>query len=133
MEGHVLDSFAVLSYLYGQRGADKLERLLKSLSAERKIKAWLNLINLGEIYYIIAREESFGQADKAAALIKQWPVGIVQPSEAMTLLAARTKASYPMSYADAFVVATAIEKEAAILTGHPEFKKVEDMVQVEWL
>ncbi len=133
MEGYVLDSFAVLTYFYGQEGADKVERLLMSLEKKGSPQAWLNLINLGEIYYIIARNEDFDKADKAVALVKQWPIEVIQPTEKLTLSAGRIKASYPLSYADAFVVATALERRATVLTGDPEFKKLEKIIKIEWI
>ena len=43
------------------------------------------------------------------------------------------KAHYPTSYADAFAVALAQELNAPLMTGDPEFHKVEDIVQVCWL
>lgn len=133
MEGYVLDSFAVLTYFYGQEGADKVECLLMSLEKKGSPQAWLNLINLGEIYYIIARNEDFDKADKAVALVKQWPIEVIQPTEKLTLSAGRIKASYPLSYADAFVVATALERRATVLTGDPEFKKLEKIIKIEWI
>lgn len=36
-------------------------------------------------------------------------------------------------HADCFAVATAIRERAAIVTGDPEFKKVEKLVEIEWL
>jgi ribonuclease VapC len=38
-----------------------------------------------------------------------------------------------LAYADCFAAATALQYEATILTGDPEFKKIEVLVQVEWL
>ena len=38
---------------------------------------------------------------------------------------------YSVSYADAFVVATAIMEEATIVTGDPEFKSID--MQVLWI
>ena len=133
LKRYVFDSFAILSYFYGQQGADKVERLLRALESNGKTTAWLNLINLGEIYYIISRNEGFDRADRAVALTKKWPIDVLHPSEKLTLSAARIKAGHPLSYADAFVVATALEKEAIILTGDPEFKQLEDLVELEWL
>lgn len=49
------------------------------------------------------------------------------------LEAAEIKAQYPIAYADAFIVATALREEARIITGDPDFKKVEHLVHVEWL
>ena len=51
----------------------------------------------------------------------------------VTLEAAHIKASHPLSYADAFVVAVAINQKAIVLTGDPEFESVETLVNVEWL
>jgi len=38
-----------------------------------------------------------------------------------------------MSYADAFAVATARRENAAIVTGDPQFAKVEHLVHIDWL
>lgn len=43
------------------------------------------------------------------------------------------KAHHPISYADAFALALAQEKQAALLTGDPEFRKVESLATIEWL
>lgn len=51
------------------------------------------------------------------------------------LSAARLKARYAISYADAFVVVVAQEQQAILLTGDPEFKplEVDGILKVEWL
>lgn len=133
MKHYVFDSFAVLTYFYEQDGTERIEQLLVSLKKQSSKKAWLSLINLGEVYYIIARNEGFSKADQAIVLLKKWPIEILVPGEKITLSAARIKASYALSYADAFVVASAIEKQAVILTGDPEFSQLKDLVQVEWI
>lgn len=129
----VFDSYAVLTYLYNQDGANKVADLLMSARKKSSLKLWLNLINLGEVYYIIARNEDFSAADKAIAYIKSWPIRIFNPDEKNTLTAARIKATHPLSYADSFAIATAIEKEAVLITGDPEFKAVEHLLKIGWL
>ena len=37
------------------------------------------------------------------------------------------------SYADAFAVALAQMKQAAVVTGDPDFRKFEGLVPIEWL
>ncbi len=49
------------------------------------------------------------------------------------LEASRIKATYSISYADCFVVATALKENAPIVTGDPEFKKVQEIVTIEWI
>jgi ribonuclease VapC len=47
--------------------------------------------------------------------------------------AAEYKAEYALSYADCFALASAVEHKATLVTGDPEFKKVEHLVDVVWI
>ena len=38
-----------------------------------------------------------------------------------------------LSYADCFAVASALRHDACILTGDPEFKNVEQIVEIDWV
>jgi len=61
------------------------------------------------------------------------PILITDVSKTRVLGTARIKANHAISYADAFAVALAEELDAPVVTGNPELKKVEPMVQVFWL
>lgn len=129
---YIFDSFAVLAYHYGEAGKEKVKELL--LKAEKgEVEGYFHWINIGEVYYILHKEEGEGVANRAIALIRRWPLTFVLPDEGNFLFAARIKAKYPISYADAFVVATAINKRARIVTGEPEFKKVEKIASMLWI
>ena len=43
------------------------------------------------------------------------------------------KAQFPVSYADAFAVATAIREQARLVTGDPELRSVAHLVEMHWL
>lgn len=129
----VFDNFAVLVYIYNQEGASRVGDLLVKARGKSSVKIRLNLINLGEIYYIVARNEDFSAADKMVALVKSWPVRIVTPDEKNTLTAARIKAAHPLSYANSFAAATALEGEASLVTSDPEFRAIEHFVKIKWL
>jgi predicted nucleic acid-binding protein len=131
-DAYILDSFAVLAYHYGERGKEKVKELLLK-SEKGDTQGYFHWINAGEVYYILHREEGEGIANRAIALIKRWPISLVLPDEGNFLLAARIKAKHPISYADAFVVATALSKEGRIVTGDPEFKKVEKVAPILWI
>jgi ribonuclease VapC len=47
--------------------------------------------------------------------------------------AAEYKAQYALSYADCFALASAVEHKAIFVTGDPEFKKVEHLVDIVWI
>jgi len=47
--------------------------------------------------------------------------------------ASEYKAEYSISYADCFALASAVEHKAVIVTGDPEFKKVEHLAEIHWI
>ena len=120
---YVLDSFAILAYLGNEEGADKVEEIIDK--AEKcEIKLFMNYVNLGEVYYIVAKEFGMAKANEAVAIVKRLPIEFVEVNESLALTAGRIKAMHNLSYADAFVVATAIDKKGIIVTGDREFEGV---------
>jgi ribonuclease VapC len=65
--------------------------------------------------------------------IHQLAFKILPVPNTLVYQAAEIKAEYPISYADSFAVACAIEHGATIVTGDPEFKHVEHLVKIEWI
>lgn len=120
---YILDTFAVLAYLGNEEGADRVEELLEK-AKKKEVKLYINYVNLGEVYYIVAREFGVAKANEAVAIVKRWNVEFVGVNESVALTAARIKAMHNLSYADAFVVATAIDKRGVIVTGDREFERV---------
>ena len=128
----VLDSFALLAYLQDEPIAARVEKLLES-AHKGKNRLLLSIINLGELLYITERRGGIARAQDMLALIRQLPIDILPADEQTVLAAAHIKANHAISYADAFVVAIAMQENAAILTGDPEFQSVQTLVHVEWL
>lgn len=126
----LLDSFALLAYLKQEDNYEKVEKIL--LSGE--VQVLMNDINVGETFYILARERGSEEAEYFLNVVLP-TLPIVNISNALydVVQAARIKAQYPISYADCFAVATALKEEATILTGDTEFKHVEKVVRIEWL
>ena len=67
------------------------------------------------------------------ALIEQLPINLLSVDDQLISEAAEIKSDYPISYADAFCVATAKRLNGHILTSDPEFKVVEKLVPIQWL
>ena len=108
-----LDSWAVLRWLDGDEpAAARVEAAMPS----RPVMSW---INLGEVAYIVERRAG---ADRARRVVRglRPRLTLDLPTEARVLEAAHLKAGYPMAYADAFAVATAIAHGATLLTGDRE-------------
>ncbi len=128
----ILDSFALLAYLQDEPAAPRVETLLENAKKE-KCNLMISVINLGEILYITERRGGVAKTQDTLALIQQLPVEILPADEKAVFSAAHIKANYAISYADSFVVAAAVEKDAVILTNDPEFESTKLIVRVEWL
>jgi predicted nucleic acid-binding protein len=108
-----LDSWAVLRWLEGEEpAAGRVEQSLET----RPVMSW---INLGEVFYVVHRATGVGQA-RAVVNDLRHRLLLDLPTEARVLEAAAIKAQYPMAYADAFAMATALAHRARLLTGDPE-------------
>ena len=125
----VLDSFALLAYLKMEGKYKKVKDLLASDEV-----LFINDINIGEAFYVLAKERGFERADYFVnTVLPNLPIKLVPNTLQDVIEAARIKATHSISYADCFVVATALKKDAAIVTGDPEFKKVQKTVEIEWM
>lgn len=98
-----------------------------------EVSATISVINLGEIYYIIARKQGQGMARTILEDVSSLPIDVADATFDRVIAAAQIKANYSLSYADAFVAATAMEFSATILTGDPEFKALESQTPILWL
>ena len=129
---YILDSFALVAYFLGESAGKKVEKLLKQLKQKQQ-KALLPEINLGEIYYTLYRRLGQLAAEEVVETIGELPIQTVQISQELILKAAKIKATKPISFADAFVVALAKEKNGLVVTHDPEFETVKDEIEIIWL
>jgi predicted nucleic acid-binding protein len=130
----VLDSYALLAYLEDEASGVRIKELL--FNAKKGICSLLiSIINLGEVLYITEREQGLFQAQKVLAAVDQLPILIVPAIRSAVLAASHIKASYPLSYADSFAAAAAQQYQGVLLTGDPEFCKIEQsgLIKIEWL
>ena len=126
----LIDSFAFLAYLKQENNYTKVANLLSS----KENQLLMNEINIGETFYILARERGLDKAEYFInAVFPNLPITKIGNALPEVIDAAKIKAQYPISYADCFAVATAIRERAAIITGDPDFKFVEKIVKIDWL
>lgn len=115
----VLDSWALLAYLQGEPAAEQIE------SGWLDEGAAVSSINLGEVLYILTREDGEESAAAEVEMIRK-RVDVVEPDWPLVAVAARIKAGGGLSYADAFCIATAIRVDAPLWTGDPEIVELAD-------
>jgi ribonuclease VapC len=128
----VLDAYAILAFLEDEPSADQIRNLLLR-AEEDKLKLAISVVNLGEVWYAIARADSSDTADRLIREIQGMAIEIVEADWKLTREAAALKAKGKLSYADCFAAALAKMRKGEVVTGDPEFKHVEGEVKIVWL
>lgn len=119
----VLDSYAIIAFFLGESGKLKIWSYLNDASRRRRI-LYMSDMNAGEVYYRVFKLKGNEIAELSLHYLLRLPITFVPVDQSFILSAARWKGMYPISYADAFVVETAVRYQAPILSGDPEFTKV---------
>ena len=132
LQKYVLDSYALISYMEGEKGAEIVANILKSALID-KAEIFMSVINWGEIYYIALREQGEKVASLYLKTINRYPIKIIDADKSLTLEAAKFKAFNKMSYADAFAAALAKIQKAKLVTGDKEFKTLENKIKIVWI
>ncbi len=96
----VLDSFALIAYLGRERGCESVRPLLHDAAASG-VPLPMNEINLGEVYYLVAKERALQKAEECLHRPETLPIRVLANAFSQVLDAARLRAQFPVSYADA--------------------------------
>ncbi len=128
----VLDSFALLAFLRGEAGEEKIAALLERAGL-RDEPLHMTEVNYAEIKYIIIRKDGQERWDEVAGELPALPIEFHPATRSLADLAADFKAGYKLSLADAFAAALAKERKAELHTGDPEFKPLEKEIKIAWL
>jgi len=131
-KAYVLDSWAVISYFEDEPAGAQIADLIAS-AHEGGIPVYMSVVNVGEVWYITAREISKGDADTIVKEISDLRIQFVDADWELTLEAARFKSQHKMSYADCYAAALAKVKGGNLITGDNEFKAVEEQVKIQWV
>jgi predicted nucleic acid-binding protein len=132
LPGAVLDSFAVLAFLFGERGHEKVLTLLEK-AAETDSVLSIAAPNWAEVRYMVERKIGLARWREVRARLVGLPIEIVSADQELSELAGELKVTKRMSLADCFAAALAKRENAEIYTGDPEFKAVEREIKIVWL
>ena len=132
MTRYLFDSHALLVFFQKEQGSEIVAEILRKAVKQRQ-DPLICIINLGEIIYMTKRR--FGDNKKVEILGRVYQLGftVLPAPDPLIFQAAELKAEYPISYADCFALACALEHSAILVTGNPDFKKVAHLVKVQWI
>jgi predicted nucleic acid-binding protein len=127
-ERFVLDTSAILTLIEDERGAQRVEEVLK------KNDTFLPWVALLETTYVTLQERGQAEAERRYALLKQLPSTTLWNVDEPTLLkAAELKANHRISFADSVMCAYAVQNDAVLIHKDPEFTPLAAKVRMEAL
>jgi ribonuclease VapC len=132
MKKYVMDSFAMIAFFEDEPGANKVTEILDALM-KQKAKAFMSVVNWGEIYYNTMRVQGIEEAEDVIKQFNKYPIQLIEADQALTYEAAKLKGKHKIAYADCFAAALSLRLKAPIVTGDPEFKKLDDQVSIQWI
>ena len=128
----VLDSFAVLAFLFGEPGDERVATALEK-AAEAGRQLLIAAPNWAEVRYQIERRLGAKRWEETRERLLALPIEIVPIDQELAEVAGALKAHHRMSLADAFAAALTARVKGELLTGDPEFRSVEDRIRIVWL
>lgn len=132
VDRYVLDAFPLVAFLNGEAGAPAVARFLgEALAGDVGLS--LTTVNAGEV--ILSQERDWGAeaGHRTLATLQDWPIELITVDLELAARAAWFKLRGRISYADCFAAALAHRDGLPLITGDPEFRRVEDLIRIAWL
>ncbi len=128
----VLDSWSVIAYFEDEPAAKQIADLIAN-AHEEEIPVYMSVVNIGEVWYILARGVSEEEANQSVKELRDLRIQFEDVNWELAQEAARLKSKHKMSYADCFAAALANNQKADLVTGDNEFKQFEAQVKIHWV
>lgn len=128
----VLDSWSILAYFEDEPTGEKVAEIIAA-AHETKTPVMMSVVNVAEVWYIIARESSPADADRSVSDMGQLGIEFVDVDWKLAREAAEFKSQHKMSLADCFAASLAKQRRAELVTGDREFKQVERDIKIRML
>jgi predicted nucleic acid-binding protein len=131
MKRIVLDASAVMTFSANRPGAEKVEQLIQ-LALDRKRELLMCVVNWGEVYYSVWRDQGPGFARHFLAQMAQLPILLVPADVDLARHAAEFKANFNLPYVDCFAAALASDRKASLATSDKDFARIQEHIQILW-
>jgi predicted nucleic acid-binding protein len=133
MVSYILDASAVLRYLDGEAGSDRVAEILKGHIAG-KHRILISAIHWGEVAGIICKRHGRAMVERVTSRLLSFGLEIVPITAERAVNSALIKIEKRIPYADAFGVDLARESNQHVLiTADFDVKPAEKEVQIEFL
>ncbi len=131
-ERFLLDTSALVAFLQAEPGAPRVLDLLEK-AARHEVEVSACFVSLTEVQYITFYDYGEEAARKAVADLKRLMVFWQDSDDDLCASAADLKATHKVSFADAFVAATALRFDAVLIHKDPELAAIPSPLKQEML
>jgi len=121
-----LDTSALLTLWNDEAGADEVEKILKSKTRGIIV----SFMSYMECYYRVWKNCGRDKGREIYAYLFTLPIERINFNEEILQSAAEIKASYSLSVADSWIIATARLHNAILIHKDPEFLQIKSIVQI---
>ena len=125
----LLDTSALLALHFNEEGADRVETILRSAEKGQTL-VLISFVSRMEMLYVIWKDHGRQKAIESLYHLNHLPITVVESNEEILFKAAEVKATIPLSFADSWVAATAIQENACLVHKDPEFDSLKDILQM---
>jgi PIN domain nuclease of toxin-antitoxin system len=129
---YVLDACALLAFLNDEPGAEAIEDLLNQ-SAVEESAVFMSIINLLEVFYGQLKKKGPEIAQVVLSVVNAYSVTIIDTiSDLVFHEAARIKAHYKCSLADAIGIGSAFDMSGIFVTSDGEMIPIDQQEPIEF-
>lgn len=128
---YVIDAQPLVAYIKREPNWERVATTIGEATAGR-VTLSLTSVNAGEV--VLGAERAFGSLAGHRALdsLQLWTAVVAVDLE-LAARAAWFELRGGISYADCFAAALAHRDGIPLITGDPEFRRVEDVIEIAWL
>lgn len=128
----VFDANAVLNYIEGELGAEKVNEILRQAFREGTV-VLISVANWGEIFYTLWLKAGEEKARATLGNLLRLPIELVPIELDQALKAGEIKALHHLPYVDCLAAALAELRQAILVTADRHFEKLGRRVRINWI
>ena len=133
MTHYVLDSSALIRYIDGESGGDRVKEILKEC-VKRRVEVWISAVQWGEIAGNLRKRLGAAHEERILSSILPSEVRIVPVNGERAVHAAELRVDHKLAYADCFALELATDSpDHVLVTADFEFKSVDRVARIEFL
>lgn len=132
MRTAVLDSHALIAFLFAEEGHEKVVILLEK-TAESGRTALVTSPNWAEVRCYLENKVGAGQWDEIRTRLLGLPIEVIPIDQELAEIAGEIKARRGMPLALCFAAALAKQRKAELYTGDPAFAVAERELRIVWI